>query len=81
MTDDQNKPVPAGGINRMQLMASGDFAAWGVNVVAYVKPEIIDGQRVFIIHGADGEPLGVAPVRELAFSAARENDLEPLSVH
>lgn len=71
--------VPAPGHSR--ALSSSDLAALGIGVVAFVKPVVIDGQKVFVVHAADGQPLAVAPVRELAFSAAREHNLEPMSVH
>ncbi|MEE8532323.1 MAG: DUF1150 family protein, partial [Alphaproteobacteria bacterium] len=33
------------------------------------------------IHAADGTVLGVTVDRDTAFAAARQNDLEPVSVH
>ena len=36
---------------------------------------------LFAIYAADGTPLSLAQNREMANSAARENNLEPLSVH
>jgi hypothetical protein len=35
----------------------------------------------FGIFAADGTGIGAAPSRELAFVAARQHDLEPVSVH
>lgn len=57
------------------------FLALGVPTLAYVKASDIDGTQGFSIHAADGRMLGIAPTRELAFAAARQNDLEPVSVH
>ena len=78
MTNDQDNRIAPTDHRRL---SSNDFATWGVNVVAFVKTIEIEGQLVFAIHGADGHPLGVAPERDLAFSAVREHELEPLSVH
>ncbi len=62
-------------------MSSRDFAAWGVEDVAYVRKVVIDGKSAWAICAADGSGIGVAPDRDLAFAAARQNDLEPVSVH
>jgi hypothetical protein len=78
MTHDQDNRIASADIRQL---SSNDFAMWGVNAVAFVKTIEIEGQLVFAIHGADGHPLGVAPERHLAFSAVREHELEPLSVH
>ncbi len=57
------------------------FAALGVNDVAYVKAKEQDGEQVFAIHTADGNEVGVVSGRELAYVTVRQNDLEPVSVH
>jgi hypothetical protein len=36
---------------------------------------------VFAVHAADGSELGVTSSREVAYAAARQQGLEPLSVH
>ena len=41
----------------------------------------MDGAAVYGIHAPDGRLLGVAPDRDIAFAAARQHQLEPLSVH
>ncbi len=48
---------------------------------AYIREVLVDGAMVFGIHAPDGRLLGVAPDREIAFAAARQHQLEPLSVH
>ena len=62
-------------------MSARDFALWGVEDVAYIRPVEIDGKVAWAICAADGSGIGVAPERDLAFAAARQHDLEPLSVH
>lgn len=62
-------------------MTARDFAMWGVQDVAYVRSVEIDGTKAWAICAADGSGIGVSPERDLAFAAARQNDLEPLSVH
>ncbi len=48
---------------------------------AYIKRVTVNGAVGYAIHGMDGEVLGVAPSREVAFAAARQHELEPVSVH
>ncbi len=62
-------------------MSARDFATWGLEDVAYVRSVEIDGKHAWAICAADGTGIGVAAARDLAFAAARQNDLEPLSVH
>jgi hypothetical protein len=58
-----------------------DFAAYGVDQVAFVKPVTVEGVDGFAVHAADGTPLAVLADRATAFAAVRQNDLEPVSVH
>lgn len=38
-------------------------------------------QKYFVVCAADGRPLAILDDRELAFAAAREHDMLPVSVH
>ncbi|MBM3481984.1 MAG: DUF1150 family protein [Alphaproteobacteria bacterium] len=62
-------------------LAAEAFAALGGPTLAYIKAEMFGKDEGFAIHGADGRLLGAAPTRELAFAAARQHNLEPVSVH
>lgn len=57
------------------------FAALGVNRMAYVRPAVIEGRTVFAIHGADGSEIGMMAERDIAFAAVKQHDMEPVSVH
>jgi hypothetical protein len=57
------------------------FAAWGTGQIAYIRAVTIDGEQGFAINAADGRPLAVVADRDVAVALARQNDLEPLSVH
>ncbi len=65
----------------LRQLSTQDFAAFGVDHVAYVRPVVVEGEAAFSIHAADGTPLSVMPQRDVAFAAVRQNDMEPLSVH
>lgn len=58
-----------------------DFASFGVNHIAYVRPIIVQDAEVFSVHAADGTPLTVLPARDVAFAAIRQHEMEPVSVH
>ena len=62
-------------------MTSRAFLALGSMHVAYIKPVTVDGVPAYAIHAADGQELAIFGDREIAFVAARQNDLEPVSVH
>jgi hypothetical protein len=65
----------------LRHISTKDFAAFGVENLAYVKTVDIDGQTGYAIHAADGTPLTVLGERDAAFATIRQHDLEPLSVH
>ncbi|WP_416898951.1 MAG: DUF1150 family protein [Minwuia sp.] len=57
-------------------------AAVGQQAMAYVRPvELEGGQTAYGIFAANGQHLGVAPSRELAFITVRQHELMPVSVH
>lgn len=57
------------------------LAALGAQQIAYVKPALIDGQRIYEVHAADGEEIARFTDRDVAFVVCRQNELQPLSVH
>jgi hypothetical protein len=65
----------------LRQLSNKDFAAFGVDVIAYIKPVDGEGGEGYAIHAADGTQLTIVPERETAFAAVRQHDLEPLSVH
>lgn len=62
-------------------MSERDFAAFGMEIIAYVRPAVVDGVLGYAVHAADGTPITMAPVRSVAFAAARQQNLDPVSVH
>jgi len=62
-------------------MSVDDFALYGADELAYIKPVIIDGTTKFAIYAADGQVLAFIEGRALADATVRQNDMEPLSVH
>jgi hypothetical protein len=57
------------------------FASLGVPSLAYVRPVEVQGVAAWGVFAANGQQIGVAPNRLVAFAAARQNDLEPVDVH
>jgi hypothetical protein len=58
-----------------------DWADFGVNDMAYLKPVKVEGEPRYSIHAANGVPLAVMDTREVAAAAVVQNELEALSVH
>jgi hypothetical protein len=46
-----------------------------------VDAQIPPSQRFFALHAADGRRVAVVDSRDMAFVAARQHELEPVSVH
>lgn len=46
-----------------------------------IREQAPDLDQLYAVHGPDGERLALVRDRRLAFSLARENALQPVSVH
>lgn len=76
-------------------MSEIEFAALGDGEIAYIKtlnPEeaqemypqlegLPEGITIFAVHGADGTPLALTDTHFAAIENAKEQNLEPVSVH
>ena len=65
----------------LRHLSPADFAALGVQDMAYVKQTQVDGSAAYAVHAADGTPLTVMNSRDEAFAVCVQNDLEPVSAH
>lgn len=63
------------------LSGNADFENWGLDDIAYIKKDFVDGKSVWSIYGAEGTCIGYAGDRNVAFALAGKNDLTPMSVH
>ncbi|MDE2228476.1 MAG: DUF1150 family protein [Alphaproteobacteria bacterium] len=68
-------------ITRLKNISAKEFAHWGLQDLAYIRPVVVEGRSGYAIHAADGTPMAVMPTLAVAQAAVRQNDLEPLSVH
>ena len=62
-------------------LSDADWASFGLEQIAYVRPVLVDGVKAVAIHSADGTPIGAAPSADLAKAAIIQNDMEPVSLH
>ncbi|MTH64387.1 DUF1150 family protein [Paracoccus shanxieyensis] len=46
-----------------------------------VRAQAPDADALYAVHGPDGERLALVKDRSMAFMLARQNELEPVSVH
>lgn len=68
-------------VERLRQLSPHDLAALGVHHIAYVRRVVVRDRVGWSIHAADGAPIAVADGRDMAFAVARQQQLEPLSVH
>jgi hypothetical protein len=66
---------------RYTVLSSQDFAALGLERIAYVKPIARDGAQLFEVHTADGTAVAVMDSMAVAIGAVIEHGLVPLQVH
>ena len=59
-------------------ISTDELRDFGVNHIAYIRPVSLMGNTAYAIHSADGTPLAAVETLDLALTAARQNDLEPV---
>ena len=77
LSDSLQKTVPLD----VRHLSEEQLASLGVSHIAYLKPVMIDGERGFAIHAADGTPMAVAGDWKVAVAAVVQHEMLPLSVH
>ena len=65
----------------MRHLTTAQLMQLGVSELAYVKPILVEGSRVYAIHAADGSPMAVTDDQEVAIAAIRQHEMEPTLVH
>jgi len=65
----------------LKHLSLADWARFGVQEIAYIRPVLVNGVRAIAIHAADGTPIGAAPNAELAIAAILQHEMEPALVH
>jgi hypothetical protein len=58
-----------------------DWARYGAQRIAYVRPVVVNGQAAISIHAADGTPIGAAPSIDLATAAIVQHGMGAALVH
>lgn len=58
-----------------------DWARYGAQCIAYVRPVVVNGQPAIAIHAADGTPIGAAPSIDLATAAIVQHGMGAALVH
>jgi hypothetical protein len=61
--------------------ADAAAGAWFSPETVYIRAGLHEGRQVFMICDSEGTEMAAAPNRDLAFAIARQNSLDPVSVH
>ncbi|QQG36235.1 MAG: DUF1150 family protein [Micavibrio aeruginosavorus] len=65
----------------LRALSAQDFLAYGLAQIAYVRPIRVEGQVAWALHAADGTVLTIQNQAGVAAVLARQNDLDPVSLH
>ncbi|HWK46228.1 MAG TPA: DUF1150 family protein [Stellaceae bacterium] len=68
-------------VEELRHISPKDFAALGMQDLAFIKPIVVNDEVGYAIHAADGTQMAVIADRDVAFAAVRQHDLQPVSVH
>ncbi len=68
-------------MSELKSMTPEAFAYLGAPALAYVKEVKVEGEPAFAVHAADGTAIAIFDNRDYAFAAAKQNDLDAVSVH
>ena len=81
MTHDQENQEPPVELAASARMSAQDFFMWGMNNVVFIRDVPVEDKPLFGVFAADGTQIAYAHSRDEAQVWARQNELEPLSVH
>jgi hypothetical protein len=71
-------PTPAFTLRNLSAL---DWARFGAQELAYIRPVTVNGASAVAIHAADGTPIGAAPTEALAIAAILQHEMAPVLVH
>ena len=62
-------------------ISAAQLEIFEMDMIAFVKPVMIETGQAFAIHAADGTPMGIASSASLAAAAIIQNEMLPRLVH
>ncbi|HWX49660.1 MAG TPA: DUF1150 family protein [Roseomonas sp.] len=65
----------------LRQLAPAEWARFGAEQIAYIRPILVDGNHAVAIHAADGTQIGAAPDATLATAAILQHEMVPVLVH
>jgi len=65
----------------LRSMSAEQLLYHGLQRLVYLRAALVEGERLFVIYGADGVPLAAADTVATAIEAAAECNLAFVAVH
>ncbi|MBI0432805.1 DUF1150 family protein [Roseomonas sp. KE0001] len=65
----------------LRHLAPAEWARFGAEDIAYIRPILLNGTPAVAIHAADGTQIGAAPDTSLATAAILQHEMLPVLVH
>lgn len=65
----------------LYALTAADFRRLGMDEVAYIRAQNVQGKDVFVLYAADGTALAVQDSADAAEYSARHHDLGIVTVH
>ncbi len=62
-------------------LSTEGLAMLGADQIAYIRPHLIKGQTIYVIHGANGKELAGFDNQASALAACHEHELEAVGLH
>ena len=75
---EQDVILTAGDLRQLSPL---DWARYGTNRIAYMRPVVVNNQRAIAIHAADGTQIGAAPDYALGAAAIFQHGMGVALVH
>ena len=81
-SNQNNGPLEASAVAlSLRQLSIADWARFGAQEIAYIRPVMVNGVQGMAIHAADGTPIGAAPNAEMAIAAILQHEIAPALVH
>jgi hypothetical protein len=84
MNPNTNDPGEAAGAMRAQFdirhLSEAQLAQLGLQQIAYIRPTMVNGEKGYAIHAADGTPMAIAGDRDVAIAAILQHEMVPALV-
>ncbi len=68
-------------IKQLKELSVKDFQNFGLHQIAYIRAVKNDKHKSYAIYSADGNEITTAKSLDLAIATAKQNDLDPVTVH